>query len=147
MRKNLKIKIGGADFGLCYVPSFVALGSVVRDFLRPDYLLIGELDLKSGDMLEGLYQNVCENDPPVARMNFVNAELTKLATNTFVATKITFGNMLAQLCEDLPNAHVDESSELVLVVELDHPFFEGSNQRHAAEQPDLLIRAGQAHEN
>ena len=97
----------GTDFGLCYAPSFVALGSVVRDFLNPDYVLIGESDAKSGDLLEELYKNVCQNDPPVVRMNFVNAELTKLATNTFVSTKITFGNMLAQFCERLPGANVD----------------------------------------
>ena len=100
-------KTCGADFGLCYAPSFVALGSVVQDFLNPDYVLIGESDVKSGDLLEDLYKRVCQNDPPVVRMNFVNAELTKLATNTFVSTKITFGNMLAQFCESLPGANVD----------------------------------------
>lgn len=100
-------KTCGVDFGLCYVPSFVALGRVIRDFLHPDYLLLGESDAGAGDMLESLYKSVIENDPPVARMNFVNAELTKLATNTFVATKITFGNMMAQVCEHLPDAHVD----------------------------------------
>jgi len=100
-------KTCGVDFGLCYVPAFVALGSVVRNFLHPDYLLVGESDPKSGDMLEELYSHLCENNPPFARMNFVNAELTKLATNAFVSTKITFGNMLAQFCEQLPDAHVD----------------------------------------
>jgi UDPglucose 6-dehydrogenase len=85
----------------------VALGTVVHDFLNPDYLLIGEFDAKSGDLLEGLYKNVCDNDPPIARMNFVNAEVTKLATNAYVSTKITFGNMIAQVCEGLPDAHVD----------------------------------------
>jgi len=97
----------GIDFGLCYAPSFVALGSVVRDFLNPDYVLIGESDVMSGDLLDDLYKRVCPNDPPVVRMNFVNAELAKLATNTFVSTKITFGNMLAQFCESLPGANVD----------------------------------------
>lgn len=100
-------RIAGDNFGLCYVPAFVALGSVVRDFLNPDYVLIGECDRKSGDLLEELYGNVCENSPRVVRMNFVNAELTKLATNTFVSTKITFANMLAQFCELIPGAHVD----------------------------------------
>jgi len=98
----------GADFGLCYVPSFVALGSVVRNFLRPDYLLVGESDPIAGDVLEKLYSRVCENEPSLMRMNFVNAEVTKLATNAFVSTKITFGNMLAQVCEGLPEAHVDK---------------------------------------
>lgn len=100
-------KICGTDFGLCYGPAFVALGSVIRDFTRPDYLLIGESDPRAGETLENLYKNICTENPPAARMNFVNAELTKLANNAFVSTKITFGNMMAQICERLPDAHVD----------------------------------------
>ena len=41
----------GKDFGLCYSPEFIALGSVIRDFLNPDMLLIGETDPRAGDML------------------------------------------------------------------------------------------------
>lgn len=97
----------GKDFGLCYSPEFVALGSVIRDFLNPDFFLIGESDSRAGDVLSQIYRRVCPPAPPISRMNFVNAELTKLALNTFVTTKITFANMLARLCEQLPNANVD----------------------------------------
>lgn len=77
----------GVDFGLCYSPEFIALGSVIRDFLNPDFVLIGESDPAAGEALERLYQKVCERQAPVARMVPVNAELTKLAVNTFVTTK------------------------------------------------------------
>lgn len=97
----------GMDFGLCYSPEFIALGSVIRDFLNPDFLLIGESDTSAGDALESLYAQVCDNSPQVSRMSFVNAELAKLAVNTFVTTKITFANMLARICEQLPGAQVD----------------------------------------
>ena len=97
----------GERFGLCYSPEFVALGSVIRDLLNPDFVLIGESDRSSGDLLVTLYRHFCENDPPVVRMGFVNAEVTKLALNTFVTTKITFANMLARICEQLPGADVD----------------------------------------
>jgi UDPglucose 6-dehydrogenase len=97
----------GRDFGLCYGPEFIALGSVIRDFLNPDFLLIGESDAAAGERLEALYYRVCENRPVVARMNFVNAEIAKLSVNTFVTTKITFANMLARICERLPEADVD----------------------------------------
>ena len=100
-------KCAGTDFGLCYNPEFIALGSVIRDFLNPDLLLIGESDPHSGDILEALYKRVCENKPAVARMNFVNAEVTKLAINTYLTTKISFANMMARLCEKLPEADVD----------------------------------------
>jgi UDPglucose 6-dehydrogenase len=91
-------------FGLCYSPEFIALGSVIRDFYNPDFLLIGESDARAGEMLENIYMRVCKNSPVVARMNFVNAEITKLAVNTYVTTKISFANMLARLCEKLPEA-------------------------------------------
>ena len=97
----------GADFGLCYNPEFIALGSVIRDFLNPDMLLIGESDARAGDLLQSLYAEVCENKPAVARMSFVNAEITKLAVNTYVTTKISYANMLARICEQLPGANVD----------------------------------------
>jgi len=67
----------GPDLGLCYNPEFIALGSVVRDMLYPDSILIGESDAKAGDMLQRIYQQMCVNKPPVQRMNFVNAELTE----------------------------------------------------------------------
>jgi UDPglucose 6-dehydrogenase len=97
----------GADFGLCYSPEFIALGSVIRDFLNPDMLLIGESDTRAGDFLQSLYAQVCENKPALARMSFVNAEVTKLAVNTYVTTKISYANMLARICEQLPGANVD----------------------------------------
>lgn len=97
----------GVDFGLCYSPEFIALGSVVRDFLNPDFLLIGESDERSGEILEAIYARATDNGAPAARMSFVNAELAKISVNTFVTTKITFANMLARICERLPGADVD----------------------------------------
>lgn len=97
----------GEGFGLCYGPEFIALGTVLRDFLNPDFLLIGESDPRAGDTLTALYQGVCENNPPIARMNLVNAELAKIAVNTYVTMKITFANTLGALCEKLSGANVD----------------------------------------
>jgi UDPglucose 6-dehydrogenase len=98
----------GADLGLCYSPEFIALGSVIRDFLNPDFLLIGESDEQAGRLLADLYRRVVANDPKVARLNFVNAELAKISVNTFITTKIAFANMLARICERLPGADVDD---------------------------------------
>lgn len=100
-------KCVGRDFGLCYSPEFIALGSVIHDFLNPDFVLIGESDPRSGAMLEALYKEVCENLPRAARMSFINAEITKLSLNSYVTTKISFANMLARICERLPGANVD----------------------------------------
>ncbi len=97
----------GVDFGLCYNPEFIALGSVIRDFQNPDMVLIGESDRRSGDILSGIYRRVCDNDPAMARMTPYNAELTKIALNTYVTMKITFANTVAELCENVPGGDVD----------------------------------------
>jgi UDPglucose 6-dehydrogenase len=103
----------GPDLGLCYNPEFIALGSVVRDMLHPDMILIGESDAKAGDLLESLYAQSCSNKPVIRRMNFINAELTKISVNTFVTTKISYANMLADICDRLPGADVDVVTQAV----------------------------------
>ena len=97
----------GEDVGLCYNPEFVALGSVIHDMLHPDFVLIGESDRRAGDVLEELYRPVYDLMPPVRRMNFVNAELAKISVNTFITTKISYANMLSDICDRLPGADVD----------------------------------------
>lgn len=100
-------KRAGADFGLCYSPEFIALGSVIRDFLNPDFHLIGELDERSGDALESVNRRVSLNEAPCHRMSLENAELAKIALNSFVTLKISFANTLAELCERIPGGDVD----------------------------------------
>jgi len=100
-------RVAGKDFGLCYNPEFIALGTVIYNLLNPDFILIGESDKKSGDILERFCKKFCDNKPKIARMNFVNAELTKISVNTYVTTKISYANMLAEICEKLPGGNVD----------------------------------------
>src|SRR5467141_2366862 len=59
------------DFGVCYSPEFIALGQVIKDFLNPEFLLIGEHDDRAGKMLAETYLAVCNNEPKIARMNMV----------------------------------------------------------------------------
>ncbi len=104
-------KVCGRDFGLCYSPEFIALGSVIQNFLNPDFTLVGESDDRAGGQLEDCYAAIMVNKPPCQRMSLENAELTKIAVNTFVTTKITFANMLADLCERIPGGDVDVVSD------------------------------------
>ncbi|OOH84025.1 UDP-glucose dehydrogenase family protein [Leptospirillum ferriphilum] len=106
-------RIVGEYLGLCYNPEFIALGSVVRDMLNPDFILIGENDAKAGAILEEIYSTSCDNKPLIRRMNFSNAELTKISVNTFVTTKISYANMLADICDRLPGADVDVVTDAV----------------------------------
>lgn len=101
----------GPDFGLCYNPEFIALGSVIRDFLNPDFYLLGQFDPRSGDMLEQVHHQVSQNHAPVKRMSIENAELAKIAVNSYVTMKISYANMLADFCERLPGGDVDVVSD------------------------------------
>ena len=96
----------GVDVGLCYNPEFIALGSVVHDLLHPDMVLIGQSDPRAGDVVEAVYRGILATVPSVRRMGWVDAELTKIAVNTFVTTKISYANMLGEICERLPGADV-----------------------------------------
>lgn len=95
------------DFGVCYNPEFIALGNVIYGMLHPELVLIGESDTKAGAQLEALYGKFIESPAPFVRTNFANAELAKISINTYVTMKITFANMLAQLCQGLPGGDVD----------------------------------------
>ena len=97
----------GVDFGFCYNPEFIALGSVIHNIFNPDLSLVGEHDSKAGDNLLAIYRHLLAGEAPIARMNLVNAELAKLAVNTYVTMKISFANLLAALCERLPGGNVD----------------------------------------
>ena len=98
----------GVDFGLAYNPEFIALGSVIRDFLNPDMVLIGSSDQRAGEMVRRVYQMTCATRPHFGMMSLINAEITKLSLNCFVTMKISFANELAALCARVPGASVDE---------------------------------------
>jgi UDPglucose 6-dehydrogenase len=107
MLEKISGKVCGADFGLVYNPEFIALGSVIRDFLNPDMVLIGASDNRSGDIVKELYLSIYEGNPDIKVMSLVNAEITKLSLNCFVTMKISFANELASICERVPGADID----------------------------------------
>jgi len=96
----------GEQFGLVYNPEFIALGSVIKDFLNPDFVLLGANDPLSYARIAQIYES-CVDSPVIKSMSRVNAELTKLALNSYITAKISFANMLARICEQLPDANVD----------------------------------------
>lgn len=92
--------------GLCYNPSFIAQGDVIRGLEEPDFVLVGESD-QSGDLLQELWSETLCMRAPIVRMSWENAELTKIALNSYVTMKITFANKLAEICEKLEGGDVD----------------------------------------
>jgi len=97
----------GSDFGLCMNPEFLREGSALHDTMHPDRIIIGEYDKKSGDVLDALYKDFySEETPPTIRTNLPTAELIKYANNAFLATKISFINTIANICEKIPGADI-----------------------------------------
>jgi len=95
------------DFGICCNPEFIALGSVIEDFLNPDLVLIGESSKFAGDFLEEIYKVVCWKKAHIFRASIINAEIAKISLNCYVTMKISFVNTLANICEAVPRADVD----------------------------------------
>ncbi len=91
-------KKAGADFGLCVSPEFLREGKAIYDFMNPDRIIIGEFDKRSGDRLEEVYRNF---KAPMVRTNLRTAEMIKLASNAFLATKISFINEIGNVCKQL----------------------------------------------
>jgi UDPglucose 6-dehydrogenase len=99
-------KTCSSGFGLCMNPEFLREGSAVYDAQNPDRIVIGEYNKKSGDTLQTLYQELFEEKTPIIRTNLPTAELIKYANNAFLATKISYINTIANICEKIIGADV-----------------------------------------
>jgi len=91
---------------LCYNPFFIAMGTVMRDFLDPEFILLGAIDDDAGKAMNELYATIC--DAPVYTTTLENAELIKVAYNTFIGMKIGYANVIMEVCDKLPNTNCDE---------------------------------------
>jgi len=94
------------DFDVVSNPEFLREGVAVDDFMKPDRVVIGTSSEKAKKVMEELYNPFVRQGNPIIFMDERSAELTKYAANSFLATKITFMNEIAQLCERL-EADVD----------------------------------------
>lgn len=99
--KNAKI-----DFDVVSNPEFLREGVAVEDFMKPDRVVIGTTSERAKKVMERLYAPLVRQGNPIIFMDEKSAELTKYAANSFLATKITFMNEIANLCEKL-GADVD----------------------------------------
>ncbi|MGB9608888.1 MAG: nucleotide sugar dehydrogenase [Minisyncoccia bacterium] len=99
------------DFTIIYNPTFIAIGDIIKGILEPDLVLVGDNNKKAGDIIKNLWKKVCLNNPYIARMSIVSAEITKIAINSYITTKISFANMLGNICEKIPGAEIDKITE------------------------------------
>jgi UDPglucose 6-dehydrogenase len=95
------------DFDVVSNPEFLREGYAVDDFLKPERIVIGSNSEKATQLMEKLYKPFVRSGNPIIVMDEKSAELTKYAANSFLATKITFMNEIANFCE-LVGADVDK---------------------------------------
>ena len=104
---------GLSHIGYVSNPEFLAEGGAVEDFLHPDRVVIGSFAEADGDCVAALYDRL---DTPIVRADVASAEMIKLAANAFLATRISFINEIANVCE-VTGADVEKVAE---GVGLDH---------------------------
>ena len=98
--KDIIIKGSGlSDFYIASNPEFLKEGTAVQDFLYPDRVVLGVNDQNAENILKTLYEPFIQNGNPIHIMDIRSAELSKYACNCFLATKISFMNDIAELCE------------------------------------------------
>jgi UDPglucose 6-dehydrogenase len=82
-------------------PEFMKEGAAIEDFLKPDRVVIGAADERAAEIVKDLYAPFCRAGAPILIMDNASAEMTKYASNALLATKISFMNEMANLCEQV----------------------------------------------
>ncbi len=100
-------KVDPALFDVVSNPEFLREGVAVDDFLKPERVIIGTESPRAREIMERLYKPFVRQGNPIYFMDVRSAEMTKYAANSFLATKITFMNEMANLCERL-GANIDQ---------------------------------------
>jgi len=96
VRANLIVE---TDFGVASNPEFLREGAAIEDFMRPDRVVIGSNEERAIDVMKDLYRPLYLIETPIVITSLEAAELIKYAANAFLATKITFINEIANLCD------------------------------------------------
>jgi nucleotide sugar dehydrogenase len=86
---------------LSYNPEFVAQGDIINGFKFPDIILVGTNNDDLKPKMEEIYTNICENKPKFCFLTPLEAEITKISINGFITTKLSYANMIGDLCDTL----------------------------------------------
>ena len=95
----LKKRNAGLEFDVASNPEFLKEGAAINDFLKPDRIIIGTDSERAEKLMRRLYKPFLLNGHPIIFMDITSAEMTKYAANSMLATKISFMNDIANLCE------------------------------------------------
>jgi nucleotide sugar dehydrogenase len=98
---TLQEKLKDYNYFVSYNPEFIAQGTIIKDQIKCDNVLIGEADKYAGDLINVIYYRMVESNPIYNRMSRTEAELTKLSVNCFLTTKISYANMIGDIASRL----------------------------------------------
>jgi UDPglucose 6-dehydrogenase len=112
---------GKGDLAYVSCPEFLKEGSAVKDFLNPDRVVIGDEGDWAGDAVVALYAPL---DAPLVRTDIASAEMVKLASNAFLATKISFINEIANVCEETGADVIEVARGMGLDDRIGHKFLQ-----------------------
>lgn len=101
LRKRIREQNPRLNFGIVSNPEFLREGAAINDFMRPDRVVIGSRDEEAIAIMRDLYRPLYLIEAPFVLTSLEAAELTKYAANAFLATKISFINEIASLCESI----------------------------------------------
>ncbi len=107
VRNAIKKHAPDFEFDVASNPEFLREGMAVDDFMKPERVVVGTSNEKTRDIMEQLYEPFVRSGNPIYFMDEKSAEVTKYAANSFLATKISFMNEIANLCE-ITGAEVDK---------------------------------------
>lgn len=96
---TIQKKLEDFNYKVSYNPEFIAQGSIIKDQLNCDSVLIGQADNESGQIIEEIYRIMCDSNPIINKMSRTEAELTKLSVNCYLTTKISFANMVGDISQ------------------------------------------------
>lgn len=97
--KDIIINEGGSNFDVVSNPEFLREGFAVEDFMKPDRIVVGSDSEKALQKMRDLYSSFVRQGNPIMEMDLASAEVTKYASNSYLAMRITFMNELANFCE------------------------------------------------
>lgn len=110
--------LAGSRIRLCYTPLFIAMGTTMRDFLHPEFVLLGGDDLYAKGKVTDVFCDTIRPAPACVSVSLREAELVKVAYNTFIGLKIVFANTLMEIAHRMGKINVDRvTSALTLATE------------------------------
>lgn len=124
VEKIIRDSNANADFDVASNPEFLREGSAIEDFMKPDRVVIGTDSPRARDVMRAIYRPIILNETPVVMTGRSTSELIKYASNAFLATKVTFINEIADICEATGADVQDVSKGIGLDTRIGHKFLQ-----------------------